>query len=84
MPKHIKPVKLSYENEESYQLYRFIEDQVRVSFGHIIGLDLGAIAVVFMALGIRNLKKEIIKMKLFHQYLVKEPQSRKAQNTKKD
>jgi hypothetical protein len=50
-----------------------VYDQVNVDFGQIIGLDLGAITIVFQALGITGpaLMKELKKMRMFHHYLVK-------------
>jgi hypothetical protein len=68
---------LTYENKESYQLYLLIQDQVRVAgFGHAIGLDLGAVIVVFKEIGVKNIKKELLKMRLFHHYLVQEKQKK--------
>lgn len=64
---------MTYENYKSYERYRLVHDQVNVDFGQIIGLDLGAITIVFQALGITGpeLMKELKKMRMFHHYLVK-------------
>jgi hypothetical protein len=68
---------LTYENKKSRQLYLLIQDQVRVAgFGHVIGLDLGAVIVVFKEIGVKSIEKELWKMKLFHHYLVQENQKK--------
>lgn len=67
---------MTYENKQSHQLYLLIQDQVNVDFGNIIGLKLGAIATVFEKIGVKDIKKELWKMKLFHHYLVQEKQKK--------
>jgi len=68
---------LTHENKQSHQLYLLIQDQVRpAGLGHIIGLDLGAIAVVFEKIKVKDIKKELWKMKLFHHYLEQEKQKK--------
>lgn len=72
----MRSVRLTYENKRSHQLYLLIQDQINVDFGNIIGLELGAVAVVFEKIGVKNIEKELWKMKLFHHYLVQEKQKR--------
>lgn len=64
---------LTYENARSYERYKLVYDQVRVDFGQVIALDLGAITIIFQALGIhgRELMKELKKMRMIHHYLAK-------------